>query len=451
MRVTRPGLHVWIVGLIALYFFVSGVRGASRESTDFIPVYSGVRCLLHGCNPYSIPDLNQQFLGSGGRENDLRQAGGWQNESPLYPPSTLVTLLPLGLLPFPAAKIAWSLLSGGLFIVAVWLVLSLCRPPHQWLTTLLAALFLLINGQIVRLGQPSGFAISLLAISVALFMRRGSPLLAACLLALSLAVKPQIGGLIAVYLLAHKAHRRYAGLAVAAALGLFLLGALILHMRPGSAHWVADLRTSITASMQPGQVNAPDAPDVGVANLAGITSPVFAGRRRANLIAIGIFLLLAAAWAVGAARDTEDPEAAILALGALSALSLLPVYHRQYDSALLLLSMPSLLVILERRRVLGAIIACLTFPAGALFPGILGEFLWTHAPAVRQSLLDNKFSMFLVISSADDLPSRFRDLLTNKFFFVLLLRQQNLVLLLVACLYIVAMYTARSPHGLPQP
>jgi hypothetical protein len=58
----------------------------------------------------------------------------------------------------------------------------------------------------------------------------------------------------------------------------------------------------------------------------------------ASLIICGLILL---PWAVVTVRSRPTPARAWLALAAISALTMLPVYHRQYDAKLLLLSVPA--------------------------------------------------------------------------------------------------------------
>ena len=225
----------------------------------------------------------------------MRQVGGWADVLPVYPPSTFVALVPLGLLRFPAAVLVWSLLNSCLFIAAVLLVLSLCPPSHRWLATAFACSFLLIGMALVKDGQPSAFAISSLVIGGALFLGRRHLLLAACLLMFSLAIKPQIGGLIALYFFANKASRRYAGLAIAGAAALLLIGGLTLEMRPASRNWLSELRTNIATSLAPGQVNDPASPSSDEINLQAVTSVLFAHEAASSMVAYGIFLLLAGA------------------------------------------------------------------------------------------------------------------------------------------------------------
>ena len=98
-------------------------------------------------------------------------------------------------------------------------------------------------------------------------------------------------------------------------------------------------------------------------------------------------------------------------------LTLTPVYHRFYDTRLLLLSVPAVLIVFQKRRLLGALIAVLTVLAIISVQYRVQIFLLQHA--------------------------KWQSILPNKFLFILLLRQQNLELLILYCLYLVAIFSLR--------
>ncbi len=447
MRVAKFSLPMLVVGLSALYFLASGVHGALYQSCDFVPVYSGARCLFHGCNPYNLSQMRAEYLSAGGQDQTLQEVGGWEDETELYPPSTFAALAPLGLLPFPAARLLWWIMNGCLFLAAVALVLSLCPQTHRWLAAIFSSFYLFASIGICRQGQASAFAVSTLVVSSVLILRRRYLPLAAVLLMLSLAVKPQIGGLVAIYFLADRAVRRYALLALDGALAFLLIGGFSLQMHPSRSNWVSDMRSNIEASMAPGQINDPAFPSIGEINIEAVTSVFLPNQSISLAVASCIFLLLLATWATAWLRHNPDSPQPFIALGALLVLSLLPVYHRQGDAVILLLSVPSIVVVLEKRRVLGMFIAGLTPLGSAPITALLNGYLAVHAPGLRQHLLQSKYLIYLVLSRADDLPSRFAHLLDNKLLFLLVLRQQNLALLLLACLYIAAAFIIRLPRN----
>jgi Glycosyltransferase family 87 len=412
MRFAKQDLHLLVLCISSVVFFWVGGARVSRASNDFVPVYTGARCLLHGCNPYQTSQLEQQFFQGGGRAEELPS---WDVDVPVYPPSTFLVLSPLALFRFPLARWLWFLLNGCLFVTSTALVLSLCLPSHRWLATTLGSLFLLGSSILLVLGQPALFAISLVVIGSYLFLRGRFLPLGTILFMLSLAVKPQIGGMIVLYLLVQRIHWRYAVTAIAGACLLLLGAASILRMHPRSADWTSTLRANLTATLNTGGSADPRPANpqaIGDTNLQALTSVLFADARRFNTLAYAAFLLLFAAWAAAVQWHNASSEMHLLALGALSILSLTPVYHRFYDTRLLLITVPAVLIVFEKRRFLGAAIAVLTVLAVFSVQYRVQIFLLQHG--------------------------QWQNVLHHKFLFILLLRQQNLELLILFSLYLFA-------------
>jgi hypothetical protein len=411
-------MHFLVLGIAAGVFLVGGGKRAFHISYDFVPVYTGAGCLLHGCNPYNTSQLEQQFFRAGGRADEMNS---WDIDVPVYPPSTFLALFPLALLSYPAARLLWFVLNGFLFITSAFLILSLCPQAYRWLATILASLILATSGILLVLGQPAVFAISLVIIGSYLFLRGRLLPVATVLCMLSLAVKPQIGGLIMLYFLIQRIYWRYVAVAMVGALLLLLAAGLMLSLHPGSVTWLATLRANFAATLSPGG-SADPRPDnqeaIGDVNLQLLTSIVSPDARRFNPAAYAIFLGLLVVWIWAVPWTNVVPEAHYLALAALSVLSLLPVYHRFYDTRLLLLSVPAVIVVLEKRRLLGAAIAMVT--------------------AVAVISVQYRVQLFLVSRG------EWQNVLQHKLLFILLLRQQNLELLILFGLYLVAILQLKS-------
>jgi hypothetical protein len=415
MKFIRPDPHLLILCISAVVLFAVGGARVSRSSNDFVPVYTGARCLLHGCNPYDTSQLEQQFFLAGGHAAELPS---WDIDVPVYPPSTFLVLSPLALFSFPAARLIWFLLNGCLFVTATGLILALCTPSHRWLATALGSLLLLSSTILLILGQPAIFAISLLGIGIHLFLRGRLLGLGTLLLMLSLAVKPQVGGLIVLYLVARSVHWRSAALALAGALALLLSSALILQLHPRSFGWASTLRANLTATLDTGGSADPRPANpqaIGDTNLQSLTSIFFPSDRGFNFAAYAAFMVLLAAWVLAVWGTNVGAELHLLALGALSILSLMPVYHRFYDTRLLLLTVPAVLIVFQNRRFLGATIGVMTALAVISVQYRLQIFLLQH--------------------------DEWKSVLRNKLLFILLLRQQNLELLILFCLYLLAMFS----------
>jgi hypothetical protein len=92
MKFTKPDLHLLLLFISVLVMFALAGARVTRASNDFVPVYTGARCLLHGCNPYDTSQLEQQFYQAGGHGSELPS---WQIDVPVYPPSIFLVLSPL--------------------------------------------------------------------------------------------------------------------------------------------------------------------------------------------------------------------------------------------------------------------------------------------------------------------------------------------------------------------
>ena len=417
MKFTKPDLHFLVLSISALILFALAGARVIHTSTDFVPVYTGARCLLHGCNPYDTSQLEQQFFQGGGHAGELPS---WHIDVPVYPPSTFLALSPLALLRYPVARWLWFLLNGCLFVTSAGLILSICPPWYRWLATILVSFIVATAGILLVLGQPGVFAIPLVIIGSCLFLRGRYLPLAAFLLMLSLAVKPQIGGFIVLYLLVQRIHWRYAAVALAGAGALLLSASLILSHHPRSAGWSSTLRANLTATLGPGGSADPRPENqlaIGDVNLQTLSSIFFADARRFNAVAYAVFLGLLAVGIVAVMRANPGPQTHFLALAALSILSLTPVYHRFYDTRLLLLSIPAVVIVCQKRRLLGILIAVLT--------------------VLAVISVQYRVQMFLLQQA------KWQSVLANKFLFILLLRQQNLELLILFCLYLTAIFSIR--------
>lgn len=410
-----------VLCLAILYLLVAGLHRGWHRGYDFISVYAGSRSLLHGANPYDMSAIETQYALSGGSDPHFRPYGNWrQIEPPVYPPSTYVAIAPFGLLRLPLAKDAWLILNAGLFVAAVLYLVSLCSGPLNWAANLLAAFFLCSAKDLLSAGNLAILAVSALIFSCILYWRGRRPVLAGCLLCLSLAVKPQIGGLIALYLLLGKVQRRSVTLAISGAVAFLLVGAVALQLNSQSQHWVQDLRANIKDTTLPGHINDPKTPTGWMVNIQPVSLAISSDPAVSNVITYGALaaMLVGLGWAF--LKIYPDVASNPLLFSAIAVFTLLPFYHRRVDSALLLLTLPSILFILERRRIFGFVVAAFTILASFPLEGPFNKWLLAHHPAVYESILNHNV------------------------LFLALLRQENLALLTLFWLYISAAYVLGS-------
>lgn len=209
---------------IALLFLFIGVLAlvtilADPYQMDFVSYWAGAQLALGG-NPAGAYDLalhRSVELGAIPLHGALPFA---------YPPCFLLLLAPFGLLSYPVAAFDWVLLGFAAYCAA----LRRWAPAMPWLA--LSFPPLLVN---VITGQAGFLAAALLIGGMTLLRKR--PLVAGLLLGL-LVVKPQLGLVLPLALLAGREWRAFAG-AAASAIGLNLLALLAFGWAPYSA-WLAN-------------------------------------------------------------------------------------------------------------------------------------------------------------------------------------------------------------------
>ncbi len=227
VRIAPLSMLLLILG--TLCFLVTGPYRAWHWSYDFVSVYCGSRCLLYGCNPYDMAAVEQQYTLSGGTDPHFHSQAWRHSQPPVYPPSTFVAMIPFALLELPAAQDLWIVINTLLLVAAVFYFISSVSDSYRWLANLFGAFFLGISPGTLHWGNPALLAISLLILSCSLYRRERMPVLAAGLLCVSLALKPQIGGVGgAISTGGESTSRRSAAAAIATAVALLLIGAATL-------------------------------------------------------------------------------------------------------------------------------------------------------------------------------------------------------------------------------
>lgn len=373
-------------------FAVRGYRDqlTTLQSFDFKPVYSGARCLLDGCDPYDSPALQREFLAHGGSPEDLRPFRPFNAN---YPPSALALVTPLALLPFGPAHLLWLGLSTALFSIAALLMASLClrllsasARESTAATVALSALlglFVATSTMLLMLAQPAGVALGLLGVGVWCLHRGRHAAVGVVCFALSLTLKPHLGGLVWLFFLLARAplpgvqeparlYRRRA-LQVAAATVIFsLVGIVWASVQPASAHWPAELRRNLAGIAARGSASDPgpandEAHDL--TNLQAVFSVLRDEPQFYNTASLAVCGLLFLPWAAAVARAPASQHRDLFGLAAAAGLALLPLYHRQYDTRLLLLTFPAAALLLAKHGRLGWAALALT---------ALGTVVTTH-------------------------------------------------------------------------
>lgn len=387
---TKAFKHQRIYGLCmvlfgCLFFAVRGYHDQTLalQSFDFKPVYSSARCLLDGCDPYDSIQTEHEFLQHGGDASDLRPFRPYNAN---YPPSALFLVMPLTLLPFGPADALWLGIGILLFCGAAFCVADLCVGRRALIVQSVLAAFVVTSTMLIMLGQPAIMAISLVVIAAWCFLRARFAWLGVLAFAVSLTFKPHVGALIWLFFLLAsrigvgtpaadaavpvgpaRMFRRRALQTLVVTLVLMTPGILLAYHHPASAHWPQELRTNLVQIAAHGNASDPgpsNSEAQSITNLQALFSLMHDTPGFFNRAAYAVFVPLFLGWLYLVMRPLRNPYRLLpgdgglrvidardlLALAAAAALSFMPIYHRQYDTRLLLFMFPAVALLASTNR-----------------------------------------------------------------------------------------------------
>ena len=341
------GLYLVLLGSVA--FLLLGValeRSAPAPLADFKALYYPSRCLIQQHDPYMESEVRRIYEAEGGNR-PLDSAKTYQIATQnVYPPSALFLMAPVAMLPWGPVHILWIALTAGSFVLASLLIWNLGANYAPIVSGVLIGFLLANSESLLITGNAAGIAISLCVAAVWCFLReRFVPVGIACL-AVSLALKPHDAGLVWLYfLLAPGVFRKRALQTLAVTTAISLLAVLwVGHVAP---QWMQEWHSNVAAFSVHGGVNDPGPASTGghgldmLVSLQTAISVLWDDPRFYNLVSYLICAPLVLAWGFITLRSRPSTRRAWLALAAITALSMLPVYHRQVDARLLLLTVPA--------------------------------------------------------------------------------------------------------------
>jgi len=424
------GLACVLVG--ATFFVVLGfvlARTSPNGSCDFEPVYYHSRVLIEHNDPYFETNSNYAQLNAGGFLNPNSLTPVDQIQIPcVYPPTALVVAAPLALLKWHAADLIWMSLSAASIVVAALLIWSAAADYSPTLAGVLIG-FILINSITVLFeGNAAALAVGLSVIALALFLKQRLELLGLICLAISLCLKPHDGAFVWLFLfLSGGTLRRRAWETVSTFLLLSLPA--VLWVSSFSPHWPQEMRANMASISGIGGVNNPGPTSTtshitnSAINLQTVFSVVVdrpSFYNPASYFVCGI-ILLCFGWAI--IRDRGSAERQWLGIAIISALAMLPVYHRHHDARMLLLAIPACALLWRRRDTLGKIGTLITFMAIS----ITGD--------IPRAILDRLESGYQF--NAADLPAKLE--------MIIFTRPAPLVLLMMTVVFLVLYVRSTAP------
>jgi hypothetical protein len=325
----RHWLLLLFLAAAAVVFAWRGPMRALGAGDDLRVFYTSTRLWLQGHNPYDYAALGDELFKAGGPHGDF--AG----ES-LNPPCTFVVLAPLGLLSWPAARVVWlavNLLALGLLFLGL---LRLVRADMTRTRVLLLMTFTLGLAPVqtsIWVGQTV-IPVAALIVWAILAHRHGWDLRAGALFAMAAAIKPQMGAAYLAYLLVRG---RWRVVLAGAVVGCLLLAAGVVRLEVAGAQWLPALRANYVASFGGGSGDLTRA-EVRY-QLLQLQSPLFVltGVKAVASMISWIVVAILGAIMLGHARRLKTDRQELLALAIVTALGLLPVYHRYYDAVIILI------------------------------------------------------------------------------------------------------------------
>lgn len=312
--------------------------------------YSAKSAILHR-DPYNPDDVMhaRQLTGALPFQSAYDQGVFTRN---VYPPSEIALVSPLALLPFKLARALWLFFIAVGFILAGFAIFQTSTAPS--LAGALLALMLLGSESLVRYANAAGIEVTLTALGVVSIIRQRYAKAGVLALGAALALKPHDSGLLWLcFLLAGGVYRRSAGQALAVALALTLPAVAWLSFL--APNWPAELAQNLQFFSSDGQSNTP----YGLHGTCFITclQVIFAfmhnSPRFYNIATWLISVPLLLTWARGTIGAQKFEYRLWLSVAAITALSMVSIYHRQYDAKLIILTIPACALLWKSAKRLG--------------------------------------------------------------------------------------------------
>lgn len=422
-KARTDSLYLMILGAVAFLLFGLVLASGSRiPLLDFRTAYYSGQCLLQGGDPYSESDIDRLYSqrAERSRVSDRDLAVVTRNQ---YLPPAFALTFPLALLPFDLAQALWFVLIVGSFIVAAFSMWKVSAAHAPMLAAILLSFCLANSGSLIFFGNPAGFVVPLCVIAAWCFVTEQWISVGILSLAVGLAFKPHDTALIWIYfLLAGGIFRRRALQTLALFVAFSVPG--VLWTARLSPHFLQEISANLNVFTVKGGMNDPSAGHGTemLTNLQTITSFFWDNPHAYNLASYVICAPLLIIWAIATWRSRPSRENAWFGLASIAAFTVLPVYHRQYDAKLIMLAVPALAILWERRDKLRWIGLTLTTTAFVLN----GDIPWVIFLALLKKLhLSTEASYGRFLTALWDFPVPLSLLIMGAFYLWIYMRNTS--------------------------
>lgn len=363
-------LFLWLLAFACLTaglgkIVLTGVPAALKitGSTDFRTVYASTRAFLHGQSPYDQAALVDVMRDAG--LSGVDQMLHWKDALPVYPPTAFVLISPVAWLPWPAAEVVWLVIDLLAIATLAWCAVLMSEVPKwSWRSVLLIGLVLMLipMAMSVQYAQPTLVAAGLLTAAMAAAQKKHD-MLAILFTVLSVGIKPQIGGLFIAYCFLDGRWK----IMLLSILGvLLLIGIAVVRLSLAVPGWFSQWQSVIAASVAPGAINdfSPMNPVRFTILNPQVPLEEFVSKGTANMVVYAVTGALLILWLIAFPRWRKSPAGMPLTVGTLCLISMLPIYHRLYDSVILALPLSWAVFAVGRKEYRGA---WWVFVVGAMF------------------------------------------------------------------------------------
>jgi len=251
------------------------------------------------------------------------------------PPGGLVVMAPVAALPWKLAKILWMVILLTSFAATVWSLaagLGLRLEPRT-LAFVAASLALAPFHTGLASGNPTILVIGLCAVAI-WAVNTQHEIASGILFGVACAMKPHLGAFLVLYYLVRRRWRLFTvAVCCTGALNLIALLYLYLHGTP----WLQDYLNNARGFVTDNNIDSFASDNPARFTLINLQVPFFSitgNSTSSNLWAVAVGGFLVCVWLYWVVKQ-ENRLPPLLALGTISAIALLPVYHRFYDAALL--------------------------------------------------------------------------------------------------------------------
>lgn len=384
-KARRDGLYLLLLGCSVFLLFGLALM-PSTEALDFEDQYYTARTLLMHGDPYDQKQVLQVFNAMDANSSAESFTNRMIVTRTNYLPTAFPVTIVFALLPYKFAHWLWMLLTAGTLILAAFLI---WREAAQYAPVLSGALvgFLLASNIFILLStNPAGISIGLCVIAAWCFLRNRRIAIGVVCFAIALMLKPHDAGLVWLYFLFTKTAWKPA--LRSSLLVIVLTLPVIAWFAYATPHWAGEWRSNLHFYAMPGGMNDPS-PAAGrgsgmdrLINLQTATSLISDNPHIYDSITYLICGALLFVWFFAMFRARRAATGAYVGLATASALTMLPVYHRQSDAMLLLLAIPACAQLWAESKRLGRSALAVTFAAlyitGAL-PWVFAIILNSHS------------------------------------------------------------------------